>query len=103
MAMRCMKNYYPNRKSAVYRIFEDGRLELTNNRAEHAVKEIVMGRKDCLFSVSEKGAKINAVYQTLIKTAELNHLNPWKYLGVVAYRNKGTKSPIQEEYARLLS
>lgn len=38
-------NYAFNQREAVYRIFEDGALELTNNRAERAVKEIVMERK----------------------------------------------------------
>lgn len=75
---------------------------MTNNRAERAVKEIVMGRKNWLFSVSEQGARINAVYQTLIKTAELNHLSPWKYLEWLLTEIKELKAPIQEDYERLL-
>ncbi|MGX7313988.1 IS66 family transposase [Enterococcus cecorum] len=31
-------NYALNHREAVYRIFEDGALELTNNRAERVVK-----------------------------------------------------------------
>ena len=38
-----------------------GRLELSNNRAERAVKEIVMGRKNWLFSQSSTGAKSMAI------------------------------------------
>lgn len=95
-------NYAFHQRTAIYRIFEDGRLELTNNRAERAVKEIVMGRKNWLFSVSEQGARTNAVYQTLIKTAELNHLSPWKYLEWLLTEIKELKAPTQEDYARLL-
>ena len=95
-------NYAFNQREAIYRIFEDGRLELTNNRAERAVKEIVMGRKNWLFSVSEQGARTNAVYQTLIKTAELNHLSPWKYLEWLLTEIKELKAPHLEDYARFL-
>lgn len=72
-------NYAFNQREAVYRNFEDGALELPNNRAERAVKEIVMGRKNWLFFIKEKGARANAIYQSLIMTAEVNGLSPWKY------------------------
>ena len=42
-------------------ILKDGRLELSNNRAERAVKEIVMGRKNWLFSQSSTGGKAMAI------------------------------------------
>ncbi|BDP57661.1 hypothetical protein EfmJHP36_21400 [Enterococcus faecium] len=37
--------------------FEDGRLELTNNRAERNIKELVIGRKNWLHSTSLEGAR----------------------------------------------
>ena len=39
-----------------------------------------MERKNWLFSKNEKGATASAIYQSLIMTAEVNGLSPWKYL-----------------------
>lgn len=39
-----------------------------------------MGRKNWLFYKNGKGARANAIYQSLIMTAEVNDLSPWKYL-----------------------
>ncbi|EPC50889.1 transposase, ISSmi4 [Lacticaseibacillus paracasei subsp. paracasei Lpp7] len=49
-------------------VLQDGRLELSNNRAERAVKELVMGRKNWLFSQSKRGAVATGIY--LIKCAQ---------------------------------
>lgn len=37
-----------------------------------------MGRKTWLFSKNGKGARLNAIYQSLIMNAEVNSLSPWK-------------------------
>lgn len=57
----------------------DGRLELSNNRAERAVKELVIGRKNWLFSQSKRGATAAGVILSLLTTARANHLDPSKY------------------------
>lgn len=95
-------NYAFNQREAVYRIFEDGALELTNNRAERAVKEIVIGRKNLLFSIKEKGARANEIYQSLIMTAEVNGLSPWKYLEWLLSEIKELEAPTEEDFARYL-
>ena len=95
-------NYAFNQREAVYRIFEDGALELTNNRAERAVKEIVTGRKNWLFSKNGKGARANAIYQSLIMTAEVNGLSPWKYLEWLLSEIKELEAPTEEDFARYL-
>lgn len=95
-------NYAFNQREAVYRIFEDGALELTNNRAERAVKEIVMGRKNWLFFIKENGARVNAIYQSLIMTAEVNGLSPWKYLEWLLSEIKELEAPTKEDFARYL-
>ena len=61
-------------------IFEDGRLELTNNRAERNIKELVIGRKNWLHSTSLEGARTSGIILSVYKTAELNGLQPTKYL-----------------------
>lgn len=40
---------------------DDGRIEIDNNPAENAIRPNVIGRKNWLFSVSEAGAKANAI------------------------------------------
>ena len=62
------------------RIFEDGRLELTNNQSERFIKELVMLRKNSLFSASLEGARTSGFIFSVIQTAKLNGLNPTKYL-----------------------
>ena len=53
---------------------KDGHLELSNNRAERAVKEIVMGRKNWLFSQSSAGAKSMSIIMSILETAKQNIL-----------------------------
>lgn len=58
----------------------DGRLELSNNRAERSVRPFAIGRKNWLFSNTPLGAKISAVIYSLVETAKTNGLNPASYL-----------------------
>ena len=58
----------------------DGHLELSNNKAERAVKSLVMGRRNWLFSQSFAGAKASGIILSLIETAKRNGLDPEKYL-----------------------
>ena len=58
----------------------DGRLELSNNRAERSVRPFAIGRKNWLFSNTPLGAKISAVIYSLVETAKTNGLNPAIYL-----------------------
>ena len=58
----------------------DGRLEISNNRAERAIKPFVIGRKNFLFSKSTKGAIASAITYSIIETAKANNLNPFFYL-----------------------
>lgn len=58
----------------------DGRLEISNNRAERAIKPFVIGRKNWLFSNTPKGAEASAIIYSIVETAKLNDLNPVTYL-----------------------
>ena len=62
------------------RYLEDGRLELSNNRAERSIKPFVMGRKNWLFANTPAGAQSSAVTYSLIETAKENELDPYRYL-----------------------
>ncbi|MCM1236640.1 MAG: IS66 family transposase [Ruminococcus flavefaciens] len=59
---------------------EDGRLELSNNRAERSIKPFVIDRKNFLFANTPSGAKSSAVIFSLIETAKENGLDPYRYL-----------------------
>ncbi len=62
------------------RYLEEGRLELSNNRAERSIKPFVMGRKNWLFANTPGGAQASSVIYSLIETAKENGLDPYRYL-----------------------
>jgi len=72
--------YAKNQKQWLENVFLDGRLELSNNRAERSIKPFVMGRKNWLFSNSVSGAKASAIAFSIIETAKENGLKPFEYL-----------------------
>lgn len=59
---------------------KDGRLELSNNRAERSIKPFVIDRKNFLFANTPKGARGSAIMFSLIQTAIENGPDPYKYL-----------------------
>jgi transposase len=58
----------------------DGRLEISNNRAERSIKPFVIGRKNFLFANTPRGAKASAIMFSIIETAKECGLNPFDYL-----------------------
>ena len=73
-------NYTLKHQETFEHILLDGNLELSNNKAERAVKSLVMGRKNWLFSQSFKGATVSSIILSLIETAKRNKLDLEKYL-----------------------
>jgi transposase len=64
----------------------DGRLEISNNKAERSIKPFVIGRKNWLFANTPKGARTSAVIYSIVETAKENGLNPYTYLEYVLDR-----------------
>ncbi|MBX5201037.1 IS66 family transposase [Rhizobium sp. NZLR1] len=62
---------------------EDGRICLTNNAAERALRGFALGRKSWLFAGSDRGADRAAFMATLIMTAKLNDIDPQAWLADV--------------------
>lgn len=58
----------------------DGRLEISNNRAERSIKPFVIDRKNFLFANTVRGAEGSAIMFSIIQTAIENGLNPFAYL-----------------------
>ena len=73
-------NYSSNQKEKLLNILFDGRLELSNNRAERSIKPFVIGRKNWLFSNTPQGADSSAIVYSIIETAKENKLNLFEYL-----------------------
>ncbi|RWP93663.1 IS66 family transposase [Mesorhizobium sp.] len=72
--------YSLNRWKALCRFTEDGRLEMTNNAAERAIRPLTLGRRNWTFLGSDSGGERAAVFYTLIQTCKLNGINPEAYL-----------------------
>lgn len=68
----------------------DGRLEISNNRAERSIKPFVIGRKNFLFANTPRGAKASAIMYSMIETAKENGLDPFAYLVWVFHTAPGT-------------
>lgn len=65
---------------------DDGRICLTNNAAERALRGIALGRKSWLFAGSERGGERAAAMYTLIVTAKMNDIDPQAWLADVLAR-----------------
>jgi transposase len=65
---------------------EDGRLCLTNNAAERALRGIALGRKSWLFAGSERGGDRAAFMYTLIVSAKMNDVDPQAWMADVLAR-----------------
>lgn len=72
--------YTLNLKEEILNCLKDPNLEISNNLAEQKIKPFVMARKNFLFSNTKSGAKVSSIYFSLIESAKMNKLNPYKYL-----------------------
>jgi transposase len=79
-------DYMLKRWDGFARFTEDGRICLTNNAAERALRGLALGRKAWLFAGSDRGADRAAVMNTLIMTARLNDIDPKAWLADVFTR-----------------
>ena len=68
------------------RFLDDGRICITNNAAERALRGIALGRKSWLFCGSDRGGERAAAMYTLIGTAKLNDVDPQAWLADVLAR-----------------
>ena len=79
-------DYMLKRWSAFARFLHDGRICLTNNAAERALRGIAMGRKSWLFAGSDRGGQRAAFMYSLIVTAKMNDVDPQAWLADVLAR-----------------
>jgi transposase len=79
-------NYMLKRWPAFTRFLDDGRVCLTNNAAERALRGIALGRKSWLFAGSDRGGQRAAKMYSLIVTAKMNDIDPQTWLADVLAR-----------------
>jgi transposase len=92
-------DYMLTRWPAFTSFLDDGRICLSNNSAERALRGLALGRKSWLFAGSERGAERAALMYTLIQTAKLNNVDPQAWLADVLARIADTT---QTQLAELL-
>jgi len=79
-------DYMLKRWRAFTRFLADGRICITNNAAERALRGIAIGRKSWLFAGSDRGGERAAAMYTLFGTARLNGIDPQAWLADVLGR-----------------
>ena len=72
--------YAVNQQHRLLHFLVDGRIEISNNRAERAIRPFAIGRNNWLFAFSPEGAKASAVIYSIVETAKANEIIPFKYL-----------------------
>ena len=90
-------DYMLKRWNAFTRFLVDGRICLTNNAAERALRCVALGRRNWTFCGSDRGGERAAAIYSLIATAKLNDIDPEAWLADVLRRiNDHPASKIDE-------
>ena len=82
-------DYMLKRWPAFTRFLDDGRVCLSNNAAERAIRGIAVGRRNWTFAGSDAGGRRSAAMYTLIETAKLNGIDPQAWLTDLLARLSG--------------
>lgn len=87
--------YAQNQWEALVRYLDNGRLALSNNAAERALRPFAVGRKNWLFFQREGGGKTAAILMSLLMTAKAAGVDPGDYFKDVLLRI-GTCSDVRQ-------
>lgn len=79
-------DYMLRRWGSFTRFLDDGRICLSNNAAERAIRGIAVGRRNWTFAGSDTGGHRAAALYTLIETCRLNDVNPRAWLADILTR-----------------
>jgi hypothetical protein len=75
-----------NRETALRVFLEDPAVPLDNNHTERALRVVPMGKKNCMFCLTELGAEHVGIIQSLIVTCRMQGIDPANYLVDVLQR-----------------
>lgn len=70
--------YYQNEYPQLTRYLTDGQMPPDNGFAERAIRKFAIGRNNWIFSDTPEGAHASALLYSLVITAKLNGVNPYK-------------------------
>ena len=73
-------NYSLNQEKDLRVYLTDGRLEISNNLGENAIRPFCVGRKNWLFADTPGGAEASAICYGIIETAKANGIDAFEYL-----------------------
>lgn len=76
-------NYSLSRWPAFTRFLDDGRICLSNNAPERALRGVAIGRANWTFAGSDAGGHRAAAVYTLVETCKLNNVDPQAWLAYV--------------------
>jgi transposase len=79
-------DYMLNRWASFSRFLSDGRICLSNNAAERAIRGLALGRRNWLFAGSDRGGQRAAMMYSLITTAKMNDVDPQAWLADILAR-----------------
>ena len=82
-------DYLLKRWPAFTLFLADGRVDLSNNAAERALRGIAVGRRNWTFAGSDAGGRRAAALYTLIETCKMNGIDPRAWLADVLDRLPG--------------
>ena len=95
-------NYSLNQKEKLENYLKDGRLEISNNAGERAIRPFVIGRGNWLFCNTPKGATASATLYSIIETAKENNLNLFNYIQYLLEKLPNIDVKNKEELDKLL-
>lgn len=72
--------YSHNQKDKLEKYITEGRVEISNNSCERAIKPFTVGRKNWMFMNSVNGAKSSGAIYSLVESAKANGIVPQKYM-----------------------
>lgn len=90
--------YLENRWEGLTRFLADGRIPITSNGVEAALRNPVLGRNNHFGSKSVRGTQVAAIFYSFVESAKLNGLDPAVYLKTAALAHiRGQQVPLPHE------
>lgn len=75
--------YASNHEKKLRTFLIDGRVEISNNVTERAIRNFTIGRSNWMFMNTVKGADASSYIYSLVESAKLNNLKPYDYINYV--------------------
>ncbi len=91
--------YLDNQFEYLKGYLKDGRLNIDNGFTERSIRKFAIGRNNWLFSDTVEGAEASSVLYSLVVTAKVNNVNPYRALVKICTDILNAKS--YEDYERL--